>query len=343
MTKKQQQIYNWLLEHPGYLKKGLNWIKFYYPISNLDNDYKIALKQAKLNNKLKVILKSKDKEVTKLIPKNNPFVKNLKSIQDRLYTKSEAKLPKSNKVGLKRLYFDLETSPNIVYSWNIGYKLNISHDNIINERAIICACYKWEGEDKVHYLVWNKGDDGELIYRLYDVLMEADEIIGHNSDSYDVKWFRTRCLFHGILNMPEFKTIDTLKLSRRNFRFNSNKLDYIGQFLGLGKKLETGGFGLWKDIIANNNPESLNKMVTYCKQDVLLLEKVYNKLEGYSKPKTHIGLLAGNGKCSCPKCASNNYKLSKTRYSATGLEKKQLQCLDCSSYYTVSKTVYDNK
>jgi len=252
------------------------------------------------------------------------------------------KAPDSKGYYNTNVWYDIFDKYNIK-SRNIGYKLNISHDNIINERAIICACYKWEDEDKVHSLVWNNGDDGELIYRLYDVLMEADEIIGHNGDAYDVKWFRTRCLYHGILNMPDFKTIDTLKLSRKTFRFNSNKLDYIGQFLGLGKKIDTGGFGLWKDIIANNNPESLSKMVNYCKQDVLLLEKVHNKLEGYSKPKTHIGLLTGNGRCSCPKCASNNYKLSKTRISAAGLEKKQLQCNNCGSYYTVSKTVYDGK
>ena len=30
----------------------------------------------------------------------------------------------------KRLFFDIETSPNIVFSWNIGYNLNISYENI---------------------------------------------------------------------------------------------------------------------------------------------------------------------------------------------------------------------
>lgn len=319
MEKQKNLIYNWLVEHPGYLKKSDLWLFKYLKKKYPTKDLKEAIIKAKSDHKAKI----------------KHFKKSL--------VKTEDKLPKIQKVGLKRLYFDLETSPNIVYSWNIGYKLNISHDNIINERAIICACYKWEGEDKVHSLVWNKGDDGELIYKLYDILMEADEIIGHNGDAYDVKWFRTRCLYHGILNMPDFKTIDTLKLSRKTFRFNSNKLDYIGQFLGLGKKIDTGGFGLWKDIIANNNHESLNKMVNYCKQDVLLLEKVHNKLEGYTKPKTHIGLLTGNGKCSCPKCASTNYKLSKTRISSTGLEKKQLQCNDCGSYYTVSKTAYEGQ
>ena len=69
---------------------------------------------------------------------------------------------------LRRLYFDLEVSPNIVSTWRIGYNINIMHDNIVKERAIICACYKWEGDDRVYSLQWNKGDDNKLVYDLLD-------------------------------------------------------------------------------------------------------------------------------------------------------------------------------
>lgn len=244
--------------------------------------------------------------------------------------------------GIKRLYYDIETTPNLVYSWNIGYNLILGHENIVKERAIICICYKWENDDKVHYLTWDKNqDDAEMVYKFYDILMEADEVVGHNSDRYDTKWFRTRCLYHGILNMPDIKSIDTLKLSRNLFKFNSNKLDYIGQYLKLGQKLETGGFNLWKSVM-NGDKSSLFKMVSYCKQDTLLLEKVYKKLEGYSKPKTHIGLLKNNDKCSCPRCANTNYILSKKRVSALGLLKYQLQCKSCGTYYTVSSKIYED-
>jgi len=81
----------------------------------------------------------------------------------------------------KRLFFDIETSPNIVTSWRIGYNLNISHDNIVKERAIICVCWKWEGEDEVHLLTWDKKqDDKKLLEKFIKELNKADEIIGHN-------------------------------------------------------------------------------------------------------------------------------------------------------------------
>jgi hypothetical protein len=37
----------------------------------------------------------------------------------------------------KRLFFDIETSPNIGLFWSAGFKLNIAPENIIKERAII--------------------------------------------------------------------------------------------------------------------------------------------------------------------------------------------------------------
>jgi hypothetical protein len=43
--------------------------------------------------------------------------------------------------GFKRLFYDIETSPNIGFFWSSSYKANIPHDNIIKERAVICICW----------------------------------------------------------------------------------------------------------------------------------------------------------------------------------------------------------
>ena len=240
---------------------------------------------------------------------------------------------------LKRLFFDIETSFNIVAAWNVGYKLNLSHDTIIKERAIICICYKWANESKVHYLKWDKGDDKAMLQKFMKIIGDADQIIGHNGDAFDLKWLKTRAIKHGIDAFPSYDTIDTLKLSRQGFRFNSNKLDYIGQFLGVGKKMKTGGFDLWKDIILRNDPEAMDKMIKYCIQDVKLLELVFNKLNPYVKSKTHVGMMLGGDKCSCPECGSTKYSISKRRMTATGIKKIQLQCLDCGKYNTVDENL----
>lgn len=180
----------------------------------------------------------------------------------------------------RKLFFDIETSPNIVFSWRIGNKITLSHDNIIQERGVICVCWKWEDEDEVHSLEWDKGDDKQLLEEFSKIIDSADEIVTQNGDVYDVKWLRTRCIFHNIPISPKFNSIDTLKLAKSGFYFNSNKLDYMGSYLGVGKKIKTE-FDLWKDIVLHNDPAAMKKMVEYCKEDVRVLERVYNKLKPY--------------------------------------------------------------
>ena len=184
----------------------------------------------------------------------------------------------------KRIFFDIEVSPNILFSWRIGGDVVLTHDTIIQERAIMCICWKWEGEDKVSSLEWNKGDDKQLLEKFAKVIDSADEVIGQNSDSFDIKWLRTRCIYHDIPVSPKFNSLDTLKMAKAGFRFNCNKLDYMGQFLGFGGKIKTD-YDLWKDIVLKNDKEAMSKMVKYCKQDVILLEKVYEKLQKYSPVK----------------------------------------------------------
>jgi len=180
----------------------------------------------------------------------------------------------------KKLFFDIEVSPDVVLSWGIGRKVSLSHDSIIQERAIICICWKWAGEDKVYSLKWNKGCDKEMIQRFAKVADSADELIAQNGDNFDIKWLRTRCIYHNIPISPKFNSIDTLKMARQGFRFNANRLDYMGKFLGYGGKVETN-YDMWKDILLQNDAKQMNLMVDYCKEDVILLEKVYNRLQQY--------------------------------------------------------------
>jgi len=244
---------------------------------------------------------------------------------------------------IKRLFFDIETSPNIGLFWTAGFKLNITPDSIIKERAIICICYKWAGDDKVYSLQWDKDqNDKTLLEKFITVANEADELVGHNGDRFDLPWIRTRCLYHRIPVFPNYSTLDTLKSARSKFKFNSNKLDYIAKFLGIGAKTHTG-YDLWKKVVLDKDKESLEYMIEYCKNDVVLLEDVYNEMATYIPAKTHHGVAAGNEKYSCPECGGNNMRFSQRRYSALGTPRIQLQCNDCHKYHTVSDKIYKDK
>lgn len=234
----------------------------------------------------------------------------------------------------RRLFFDVETSPNVGLFWQAGYKQKIDYSNIIKERAIICICYKWEEEKEVYGIHWSaKQDDKKILQEFIEVANQADELVGHNGDKFDLAWIRTRCLHHKIPMFPTYQTIDTLKISRSKFKFNSNRLDYIAKFLGIGGKIKTD-FNLWKDIVLSNSGSAMEKMIKYCKKDVILLEKVFKELRGHIEPKTHYGVRFGQDRGSCPECGSDDLLIVRRKATATGIKKIQYQCNTCNIHHT---------
>lgn len=233
---------------------------------------------------------------------------------------------------MRLLLFDIETSPNVVYSWTIGRKVSLSHDNIVKERQIICICWKWVGENKVHSIDWGKKqNDRSLLVEFSKVLNEADVAIAHNGDRYDIRFINGRLAFHDLPPVGEVTTIDTLKQSRKVFFINSHRLDYLGQFLGLGRKLDTGGFGLWKSVM-DGDEKSLAKMIRYCKQDVKLLESVYEKVRKYAPQSVHMGVLNHGDRLSCKACGADDTRWSGYRIR-TKITYRTRTCNQCGHFW----------
>ena len=234
----------------------------------------------------------------------------------------------------KRLFFDIETSYCTGWFWRPQFKTSISYDQIINNSAIICICYKWEDEKEVYALHWDaKQNDKKMLQQFIEVANVANELVGHNGDKFDLAWIRTRCLFHKINVFPNYTTIDTLKVARSKFKFNSNKLNYIAQFLGIGQKIKTE-FDLWKDIALKNDKVAMAKMIKYCKMDVILLEKVYKRLSNHVASKTHYGVIFGEDRGSCPECGSDELVKSNKRVMASGTVKIQFKCKVCGKFHS---------
>lgn len=268
ITRKQIEIF--LNSKKGYLKKSsLEIAKQLWknsPKLDLPKTNQEVQKEIQLISQVKSELRKKTNEIKSSL---------LTSYEELMEFLSKPK---------RKLFFDIEVSPNILMAWRVGNNINLSHESIVKERAIICVCYKWNDEKEVHSIEWNNGCDKELVKKFAKIMNSADIVIGQNSDRFDIKWFRTRCLKHSVPLKAKFNSIDTLKMAKAGFYFNSNKLDYMGQFMGLGGKIKVAP-DLWKDITLNNDTLAMKKMVDYCKQDVILLEEVYNKLQEYTPIK----------------------------------------------------------
>ena len=184
-------------------------------------------------------------------------------------------------LGIKRLFFDIETTPNVVYSWRVGGKIYIDHNNIIEERKIICISYKWERSNEVYTIKWdNNQDDKKMIAAFLKIANKADELVAHNGDRFDIRWLRARAVYHRLPMFPNYRTLDTLKKVRNRFYFNSNRLDYLAKYLGVGAKSETEGFDMWIKVMQGDD-EALKNMISYCENDVIILEDVFSVLQPY--------------------------------------------------------------
>lgn len=227
----------------------------------------------------------------------------------------------------KVVLWDIETTHNVVAVFDLKHNDYINPENILKERYAVCASWKILGEPEVYSVATFDGDDTKVCKALHKVLSEADVLVHHNGDSFDQKFMEARMLIHGLSPLPPKTTIDTLTVSRRKFLFNSHKLDYLGQILGVGRKKETKT-GLWLRVLAGDK-QAIRDMVTYNKQDVLLLERVFKKLQPYCQSHINRELFGGTG---CPRCGSNKIQ-SRGLHRAISRVYRRFVCTKCGGWF----------
>ena len=243
------------------------------------------------------------------------------------------------------LFWDIETSHNVMASFELFPKF-IPYENILQEWYIICAAWKLQGQKRVSQVSVlgdpkrfkkNPNDDYHVVKTLHEVLSNVDVIVHHYGDNFDIKKFNTRAVFHGFTPLPPIIQIDTFKIAKQKFKFNTNRLDYIGRFLGLGNKIKTEN-ELWLECLSGN-AKAVKDMVRYNKQDVYLLERVYDKLSPFVPAKLNQNLFS-DVNC-CPSCSSTRFK--KSGYANLRIGKYQaFRCNDCGHYFR-SGTRIDNE
>lgn len=233
---------------------------------------------------------------------------------------------------LKVLLLDIETAPKIVYSWGT-WQQNIYENQIEQDMFMLTWSAKWLGDDTVygdrldHYEAL-EGNDKRLVSKLWIMMDEADVIVGHNSNKFDLPIINTRFILNRLSPPSPYRKIDTLAIAKRVFSFTYNKLDYLGRMLANDKKKYAGGMETWKRCLRGDEL-ALQKMLDYNKQDVLLLEKVYYELAPYAPSLPNHSV---NGEtCSCPKCGSHN--LHRRGYAYTNSSRFQrFRCVDCGGW-----------
>lgn len=234
------------------------------------------------------------------------------------------------KSAARILFYDVETFPNIAYTWG-KYDQNVIRFK--QETCIATFAAKWATgpviakalPDYEHY-VPGSYDDKELVQDLWKLFDEADIVVAHNGKSFDTKVAQGRFIFHGLVPPAPFKQVDTKDMVKSVARFNSNKLDDLGHLLGFGQKIKTD-FDLWEGCI-NGDKKCWKQMVEYNKKDVLLLEKLYTSLLPWTK---HPNLAIYDNMEECPRCGSSNIQYRGIAVTTT-CSYQRFQCQDCGGW-----------
>lgn len=239
----------------------------------------------------------------------------------------------------KILFFDIETTPNLVFTWRLG-KQYVTMDNIHKERKISCICYKWQGEKQVHSLQMDmslhdltKHDDDadyQMLREFCKVYQEADLAVGHNAIKFDIGFIRSRLVKYKIGDIAPIIVDDTY-LATKGISFNSHKLDYLSQYLGVGKKAPHP-YELWRNVMRGDK-KALTDTVSYCKQDVRLLESVYDKLLPYMKSKLNRAAFTED-KTACPSCGEDALIGRGKTITVTWGVRQRMSCQKCGKWCT---------
>jgi DNA polymerase elongation subunit (family B) len=237
---------------------------------------------------------------------------------------------------MKILFLDIETSPNLAHVWGL-WQQNVAINQLVNSTEVICFGARWYGQRKVHFSSVHHDGKAEMLKAIHELLDEADAVVGWNSAAFDMKHLRREFIENDMLPPSPSKDIDLMKVARQQFKFPSNKLDYVAQKLGVGKKVKHSGFDLWIGAMAGDE-KSWREMKKYQIQDVNLLVDLYEKFLPWIKihPNRAFDLEA------CTNCGSTHLQ-ARGLARTTAAVYQRYQCQGCGKWLRGTKALVGSK
>ena len=248
----------------------------------------------------------------------------------------------------KILLFDIETAPMAVWNWSL-FQNYTTIDQIEKDWFMLSWAAKWLDEDEVYNdNLLNHVDfdeeldtetvDLEVVASLYQLINEADIIVGHNLKRFDDKKAKARYLKHGFVMPEPYRKVDTLEIAKREFALSSNKLDYLATYLGFDNKVEHEGFKLWTKCMAGD-PIAWMTMQEYNDYDTVLLENVYKAIRGWDTKHPNVATYYNDVRVRCTNCGSDDLDPLKSTAKTNLGSYDTLRCNCCGK---ISRTGSNN-
>jgi len=245
----------------------------------------------------------------------------------------------NRRITIKILALDIETLYLTAGVWGV-WGVNVGLEQLFDNGKVLCWAAKWIGKRDMFY---GEHRDLDFLQRIHALLDEADAVLTYNGKRFDVPMLNREFLKAGMSPPSPYKQIDLLETMKKQFKFPSNKLQHVSSELGIGSKTKHEGFSLWTKCEAGD-PKAWELMERYNKQDVRLLEKLYNKTKAWTVGHPNQNTHGKNG--VCPVCGGKHLQSRGTYKTATGIYPR-LQCVSCGKwsrgrFTLVEKTIRPN-
>lgn len=118
---------------------------------------------------------------------------------------------------------------------------------------------------------------------LREKLKDCEMLVTWYGSGFDIPFLTSRALIHNIdlSRLTELPMLDLCEWSRANLLLSSYALESVARFLGISKPTEFRGadvLTLFK-LVERGDLEARKLIVDHCKEDLLLLKRVYERLE----------------------------------------------------------------
>lgn len=226
---------------------------------------------------------------------------------------------------MKILYFDLEIGPLHAYAWEV-YQTNLL--SVLASWPLISLAYKID-DGKTEVISRRTHSEKQIVKKLWQLFNDADVIIAQNGDRFDIKLSNMLFLRYGLKPPSPYKTVDTLKLAKKYFRFPMNNLDYLCSTL-LGKKKIDTDKSLWLSCL-NGDKKSLKQMEEYNINDVDLLYELYMVLRSWHTGHPNRNLY-NQTTHKCPVCGGDTQKRGSAMTRTQRYQR--YQCKSCAAWST---------
>ncbi|QOC59372.1 DnaQ-like DNA polymerase III subunit [Microbacterium phage Lifes] len=221
-------------------------------------------------------------------------------------------------------FWDTEFTPNTGYFWGL-WDQNIPPSFVKETQRMLC--YGFKEYKKPTVVVDERVGRREMLESLRDRITSVDLIVSWNGMKYDTRMANREFIKEGLTPPAPPKEIDLMRVAKSRFAFASNKLDFVAQELGVGRKVDTGGFALWEGVMAGDEA-SWRKMRKYQKGDVDLLEKLFEVLKPWIRMPHPVRDLGG---LVCRNCGDTHLQSRGVQRTLQG-EYPRYQCVECGTW-----------